>query len=140
MNVAHFESGAITRETARPESRQAALVRQFGQRIDLIHELRKLAAAEEIADDRATAPSGLISFCGVIAVDALIEQRHALFHQTLGAGQTDAALVGQQFANGADAAAAQMIDVIQRAFTLLADGADIWSRRQDLPWSKFGSS
>ena len=52
MNVADFESGAITRETARPERRQTALVRQFGQRIDLIHELRQLAATKEIANDR----------------------------------------------------------------------------------------
>ena len=50
------------------------------------------------------------------AVDVDVEQRHALFHQTLGAGETDAALVGEQFADGADAAAAEMIDVIERAF------------------------
>ena len=58
---------------------------------------------------------GLISFCGVMP-SMLIEQRHALFHQALGAGQTDAALVGEQFADRADAAAAEMIDVVQRAF------------------------
>ena len=57
MNVAHFEPGAITAKTAWPERRQTALVGQLGQRIGLIHELRELGAAEEVADDRATAPS-----------------------------------------------------------------------------------
>src|SRR5262249_21385967 len=51
MNVADFESGAIARKTAWSKSRQPALVRQFGQRIDLVHELRKLASTEEVADD-----------------------------------------------------------------------------------------
>ena len=50
------------------------------------------------------------------AFDVDVEQRHALFHQTLRAGEADAALVGEQFADGADAAAAEMIDVIERAF------------------------
>ena len=50
------------------------------------------------------------------AVDVDVEQRHALFHETLRAGETDAALVGEQFADRADAAAAEMIDVIERAF------------------------
>ena len=54
-----------------------------------------------------------MSFCGVICFDALIEQRHALLDQTFGAGQTDPALVGEQFAHRADAAAAQMINVVQ---------------------------
>ena len=44
----------------------------------------------------------------------MVEQRHALFHETLGAGEADAALVGEQFADGADAAAAEMIDVVER--------------------------
>ena len=39
MHVADFEARAVAGQAARPEGRQAALVRQFGQRIDLIHEL-----------------------------------------------------------------------------------------------------
>src|SRR5581483_3235276 len=52
MDVADFEPGAVAREPAWPEGRKAALVGQFRQRIDLVHELRELAAAEEITDDR----------------------------------------------------------------------------------------
>ena len=50
MNVAHFESGAIAAQTAWPEGGETTLVRQFGERVRLIHELRELRAAEEIAD------------------------------------------------------------------------------------------
>src|SRR5262245_9920571 len=51
MNVAHFETGAVARETARSEGRETALVREFGQRIDLVHKLRELAATEKVADN-----------------------------------------------------------------------------------------
>ena len=115
MNVAHFEAGAIAAQTARPESGQTPLVRQFRERIRLIHELRQLRATEEIADDRAER-LGIDQLLRRHAVDVDVEQRHALFHETLGASETDAALVGQQFAHGADAAAAKMIDVVERAF------------------------
>src|SRR6476646_1345451 len=42
MNVADFEPRAITRETAWPEGRETPLMREFRERVRLIHELRKL--------------------------------------------------------------------------------------------------
>ena len=117
MNVADFEAGAVAGQTARPEGGEAALVGQLGQRIDLVHELRELAAAEEIADDGGQRLR-VDELLRRHAFDALIEQRHALLDEALGAGQADAALVGEQFADGADAAAAEMIDVVQAAFAL----------------------
>src|SRR5438270_6655937 len=112
MDVADFEAGTIARETARSKSRETALVRQFGQRIDLVHELRKLAASEEIANDRRERlrVDQLLRRHGF---DALIEKRHALFDEAFSAGQADAALVGEQFADRTDAAAAEMVNVIQ---------------------------
>ena len=59
---------------------------------------------------------GLISFLGRHAFEALIEQGHALLDEALGAGEADAALVGEQFADGADAAAAEVVNVVQAAF------------------------
>src|ERR1700674_1279622 len=53
MHVADFESGAIAAQPAGPEGREPALVRQLRERIRLVHELRELRAAEEIANDRA---------------------------------------------------------------------------------------
>ena len=42
MNIAHFESGVFPPETARAQSGKAALVLKLGQRVHLVHELRKL--------------------------------------------------------------------------------------------------
>ena len=50
VHVADFEAGAFTRQTARAESGNTALVRDFRERIRLVHELRKLARTEEFAD------------------------------------------------------------------------------------------
>src|SRR5208282_3614905 len=50
MDVANLKPGAIAREAARPQGGQTPLVRQFSQRVDLVHELGKLAAAKEIPD------------------------------------------------------------------------------------------
>ena len=42
MHVAHLEAGALARQTAGAERREAALVRDLGQRVGLVHELREL--------------------------------------------------------------------------------------------------
>src|SRR3546814_15825661 len=48
VNVAHFKARAFTGKNARPERRHTTLVRDFGQRIGLIHEMGKLRGAEEL--------------------------------------------------------------------------------------------
>jgi hypothetical protein len=65
MDVADLEPGAVAREASRPEGGEAALVGQLRERIGLVHELRELGPAEEIADDGESA-FGLMSFCGVM--------------------------------------------------------------------------
>src|SRR5439155_22190615 len=102
MHVTNLEARAIARETAWSKSREPALVRQFGQRIDLVHELRKLAAAKEIADDRGERLR-VDQLLRGHRFDTLIEKRHALFAKPFGAGQTDAAFVGEQLAIRAQA-------------------------------------
>ena len=90
---------------------------QFGERINLVHELRQLAPAKEIANHggKRLRVDELLRRHGF---NRLVEQCHALLHQAFRAGQTHTALVGQQFTHGTDAAAAQMINVIQRTFAL----------------------
>ncbi len=117
MNVADFKARAVAGKTARPEGRQAALVGQFGQRIDLVHELAQLRAAKEIADDRRKRLR-IDEFLRRHRLDALVEQRHALLDEAFGARETDAALVGEQFADRADAAAAEMVNVVHAALAL----------------------
>src|SRR5438270_5670687 len=115
MDVAHFESGPIPRQTAWSQRRKPTLMRQLSQRIGLIHELRKLRATKEIANDRAER-LGIDQLLRSHPVDVDVEQSHALFHQALRSRQTDAALIGQQLSDGANAPAPQMIDIIERAF------------------------
>src|ERR1700686_4540674 len=116
MYVAHFESSAFARQTARPKSRETPLVRNLRQRICLIHELRQLRRPEEFADRSHH----------WLRVDQVVRhrRRHFLVHAHLfldrafHADQADAELIFQQLANRADAAIAQVIDVIHRADVL----------------------
>src|SRR5438445_13606692 len=97
VNIAHLESGTLSTETSRTESRQASLMRQFCERICLIHELRKLRTAKEIADDRAER-LWINKFLRRHAATIIAEQTHAPFDQPLGSGKTNPALVRQNFA------------------------------------------
>jgi len=51
VNVAHIKACTVALETARAERRQRALVREFIERIGLLHELRQLASAKELSQD-----------------------------------------------------------------------------------------
>ena len=42
MHVPHLEAGPLTRESAGAQCRKAPLMGDFGQRVGLVHELRKL--------------------------------------------------------------------------------------------------
>src|SRR6202022_3667727 len=79
-------------------------------------ELRELRAAEEIANDRAER-FRIDELLRRHSVDVDVEQSHGFFHQSLRAGETDAALIGQQFAHCPHATAAEVIDVVERAFS-----------------------
>src|SRR5579885_1324605 len=116
MYVAHLESGALARQTARAQRRKTPLMRDLRQRVGLIHELRKLARSEELADRRHHR-------LGVHQVmrhsrGHFLVHRHLFLDGPLHAHQADAELVLQQFAHGAHAAVAQVIDVVHRAQAL----------------------
>ncbi len=111
VDVADVEPGALAGEAARPEGRQAPLAGQLGQRIGLVHELAQLAAAEELLHRRHDGPdvdegvrSGL--------VDLL--DGHALADDALHAEQPNPEGVLDQLAVGADAAVAEVVDVVRR--------------------------
>ena len=50
MDIADFEACALTGKTARAESRETALMRELGQRVVLVHELRELGGTKEFLD------------------------------------------------------------------------------------------
>src|SRR5512139_2395737 len=96
VDIAHVETGALTAQAAWTQRRQCALVAQLCQRVGLVHELRKLAGAEELAQgshNRAYIDQGdrreLV----------LIADRHALFDDSLHTAQANTQLILDQLAN-----------------------------------------
>ena len=116
VDVANFKSSAFARQPAWPQGRQTPLVRDFRQRIRLIHELRELRRSKELADRGHHR----------LGVDQVVRhgRRHFLVHAhlfldgALHADQADAELIFEQLAHRANAAIAQVIDVIHRADVL----------------------
>jgi hypothetical protein len=87
-------------------------VRDLGQRVGLVHELRQLAGTEELLDGRADR----------LGVDQVVRHqvvgfglRQALLDGTLDTHQTGAELVLGQFADRAHTAVAEVVDVVDLA-------------------------
>ena len=64
VHVAHLEAGALARQAAGPERREPPLVRDLGERVRLVHELRQLRRPK---NSRIAAMTGfaLIRSCGM---------------------------------------------------------------------------
>src|SRR5262249_52246308 len=110
VHVADLEPSALTRQTARAQRGQTALVRDLGERVGLVHELRELAGAEELADrghDRLGVDEVVRHGRGHLLVDA-----HLFLDRALHADQADAELVLEQLAHAAHPAVAQVVDVV----------------------------
>ena len=128
VNVAHVETGPLPGQAAGAQGREAALVGQLGQRVGLVHELGELGAAEEFpngGNHGADVDQGLGR--GVF----LLHQGHLFLDHPLHAEQADAHLVLHQLADGADAAVAQVVNVVHLAVAvvdadhLAKDGNDV---------------
>ena len=112
MHVAHLEAGALARQAAGSERRDAALVRDLRQRVGLVHELRQLAGTEELLDRRRDR----------LGVDQVVRHqvvrfglRQALLDRALDAHQAGPELVLGQFADRAHAPVAEVIDIVDLA-------------------------
>ncbi len=116
VHVAHFEAGAFARQTARPEGRHAALVRQLGQRIGLVHELRQRVRAEERVDDAADRARVHQVLRRQVLVVADV---HPLADRARHAREADVELLRDLLADRPHAAVAEVIDVVHRALLLL---------------------
>ena len=117
MNVAHFEARALAERPPGPRAERrrlcvssaSGLVWSMNCESWLRPKKSRMTARQRLRVDQLLRRH---------RVGVHVEQRHALLDQALGAGQADAALVGEKFAHGAHAAAAEMIDVVERAFAL----------------------
>jgi hypothetical protein len=110
VHVADLEARPLARQAARPERREAALVRDLRQRVGLVHELRQLRGPEELANrghDRLRVDQVVRHGGRHLLVD-----RHLLLDRTLHADQPDAELVLEQLADRPHAPIAEVIDVV----------------------------
>jgi hypothetical protein len=88
-------------------------VSNLGKRVGLIHELRQLAAAEELSNrghHRLGVDKVVRHGCRHFLMD-----RHLLFDRPLHADQADAELVLEQFSDGPNPAISQVINIIHAA-------------------------
>ena len=112
MHVAHLEAGALARQAARPKRREPALVGDLRERVGLIHELRKLRRAEELAHRRGRG----FRVDQVLRHDGVdLDRRHALLDRPLHAQEANAILVLHQFADRTHTPVAEMVDVVDLA-------------------------
>ncbi len=110
MHVAHLEARALAREAAGTERREPPLVRDFRQRIRLVHELRQLRRPEELANrghDRLRVDQVVRHGRRHFLVDG-----HLFLDRPLHADQPDAELVLEQLADRPHAAVAEVVDVV----------------------------
>ncbi len=113
VDVADLEGGPVTAQTAGAQSGHTALVGQLRQGVGLVHELAQGAGAKELLDGRGDGPD-IDEALGGDNIQVL--DGHALPNDTLHAGKADAELVLEQLAHAAQAAVAQMVDVVRGAY------------------------
>ena len=116
MHVAHLEAGALAGQAARAQRREPPLVGDLGERVGLVHELRQLRRAEELAHRRRRR-LGVDQVVRHHRVD--LDRAHALADRPLHAQQADAVLVLHQLADRAHPAVAEMVDVVDLAAPVL---------------------
>ena len=123
MHVAYFEARAFARQAARSKRRNAPLVRDFGERVVLVHELRQLARAEKFLDRRGHG----LRVDHVLRHQAFaFRERQPLFHRAFDADQTDPELVLRHFADRTHPTVAEVVDVVDGALAV----ADLDQRTQ----------
>ncbi len=130
VDVANLEARAFARQAARPECRQAALMRDARGGVGLVHELGELGASEELLDGRHNRADvherlrrDLIGFL----------HAHALAHNALHAGEADAELVLDELADRTDAAVAEVVDIVGREALLTGvERHDVLHRADDV--------
>ena len=113
VHVAHFETGAFARKTSGTEGGKTTLVRDFSQRVGLVHELRKCIRTEERVDH---ARDGLRVDQVGRREHFVIAHVHAFANSTAHTCQTDRELVGELFTDRAHTAIRKVVDVVDRRF------------------------
>ena len=110
MNVANLKACAFTTQTARTECGKSAFVRQFAQRIMLIHKLRELRTSEKFFYRRN---DGTNIYQELRSNNFGILNGHTLANDAFHSCHTDSELILQEFAHTANAPISQMIYIVR---------------------------
>ena len=109
VNVAHLETGTVTRQTARTKGTQTALVSDFGKRVGLVHELRQRISTKEGVDNRRNSLCiNQVGRCEHFVVTHI----HAFTNGASHTCQAHAKLIVELFANSAHTTVAQVVDIV----------------------------
>jgi len=137
VHVTHFKACTFPSQTTWAQGRHAALVRDFSQRVGLVHELRQLRGTEELLQ------------CGRdgLAVDQIVGHERLLlclaqtfFHSLFNTSQTGAVLIFGQFTHATHAAVAQVINVIDFAIAIAQIHQDLDHSQDVLVGQHHGAS
>ncbi len=109
VNIPDVKGSPVTAQTAGAQSGQTALMGQLCQGVILVHELAQGAGAEELLDDGGDRPDidQALGGDGVQILDG-----HPLPDHPVQTAKADAELVLQQLAHAAQAAVAQVVNVV----------------------------
>ncbi|OPY85756.1 MAG: hypothetical protein A4E72_01844 [Syntrophus sp. PtaU1.Bin208] len=113
VDIAHLKPGSFTGQSTRPQGGQPPLMSNLRQGIGLVHELRKLAAAEKLTHN---------SRDGLYIDEIMRHHRfnvlkaHFFLDRPFHPHQTDAVLILDQLSDGAHPPVAEMINIIHAAF------------------------
>ena len=110
VHVAHLDRGALAGQAARAERGETAAVGQARQRVGLVHELRELGGAEELLQRRHHG-TDVDDRLGRDRVGVL--GRQALTHDALHAVEADTERLLDQLADGAQAAVAEVLVLVE---------------------------
>src|SRR5262249_46334400 len=116
VDVPDLEPGPFARQPARPECRQPPLVSDLRKRVGLVHELRQLGRAKELPDRRGHR-LGINQGARHGGLHLLMDG-HLFLDRPFHPDQAQSELVLEQLADGADAAIAQVVDVVRLTNTL----------------------
>ncbi len=117
VDVAHLDGRALAGEPARAQRREAPAVREAGQRVGLVHELRELRGAEELLQRRHHRPDvdDRLRRDGVDVLGA-----HALADDALHPVEADAEGLLDELADRAQAPVAEVLVLVQLPGDLVA--------------------
>ena len=97
VNVADFKAGAFTTQNAWAQGAETTFMRQFRQRISLVHKLRQLAGTKKFFNCRHNR-ANINQSLRINSFDLL--NGHTLFNNPFHTRKTDTELILQEFADG----------------------------------------